>query len=252
MSVPEAHYRIGDKLCLGCDELHVWLVDLDALAPDLDRWEKTLCDDERERAQRFRFLHLHSRFVGARGVLRTLLGAYLEVSPGALRFRYSDKGKPTLDQPYSDSQLQFNLSHSEQVALLAFARDRELGVDVERLQKNFDVEGIAKRFFSPAEQKAIFALPRNQWPEAFFTCWTRKEAFVKAKGDGLSLPLDQFDVAVVPGQAAELLGTRPDPEEKNRWSLTNLDVVSGFVAAVAVRGPALRVRMISQQARKEI
>jgi 4'-phosphopantetheinyl transferase len=250
MSLPEAHYRIGDTLCLRHDEVHVWLVDLDALAPDLGRWQKTLCGDERERAQRFHFPHLHSRFVVARGVLRTLLGAYLEVPPGALRFRYSDKGKPSLDQPYSHSRLQFNLSHSEQVSLLAFARDRELGVDVERLQRSFDVEGIAKRFFSPAEQKAIFALPRNQWPEAFFTCWTRKESFVKAKGDGLSLPLDQFDVSVVPGQAAELLSTRPDPEEKYRWSLASLDVAPGFVAAVAVRGPALRITMISPPARK--
>jgi 4'-phosphopantetheinyl transferase len=127
------------------------------------------------------------------------------------------------------------------MALFAFVRGKEVGIDIEQVRRGISVKEIAERFFSPAEQAAFAELPEELKPEAFFRCWTRKEAFVKAKGNGLSLPLDQFDVSLLPGQTARLLATRPHFEEQHRWSMCELNVGPDYAASLVIEGKGMRV-----------
>jgi 4'-phosphopantetheinyl transferase len=223
------------------DEVHVWRSWLNLPTSQLLRLRRTLTADELSRVSRFRFQEDRDRFIAARGVLRTILGRYLGLEPGLLRFSYGPFGRPTLVAPSGFSgrrALDFNLSHSGNLALFALAQGRKVGVDLERIDANVEWEPMAVRFFSPRENAALRALPPDVRREAFFTCWTRKEAYVKAQGRGLSLPLDRFDVSVVPGEQAMLLATRDDPGEASRWVLRDLSLGSGYVAALAVEGPA--------------
>ena len=200
----------------------------------LSDWEALLSPDERERAHRFHFPEDWRRYVYGRGLLRWLLGSYLGLDPAALKFTYTEHGKPELADAISARPLHFNLSHSGTQLLLAFAWERRVGADVEQVTGNRDLEQIANRFFSPAERKALLALQGDTRKEAFYLCWSRKEAFLKAVGDGLSMPLDQFDVAVHPNQPAVLLATRPDPAEADRWEMHGLDLGPGYAAAVVL------------------
>ena len=175
-----------------------------------------------------------------RGILLTgatgLLGRYLDLEPHRLRFDYTPQGKPSLAGDSTQRALQFNVSHSGEILLIAVADERALGVDVEQIRRDIEAEAIAMRFFSPRERQALAELPVTVQVDAFFDCWTRKEAYIKARGDGLSLPLDEFDVSFVPGETARLLATRPDPADRDRWSLTALDVAQGYKAALAAEG----------------
>jgi 4'-phosphopantetheinyl transferase len=172
-----------------------------------------------------------------------LLGGYLGITGGEVEFRYSAHGKPQLSSAHADCDLNFNLSHSGSVALFAFSRRRAVGIDVEQIRADIEVNEIADRFFSESEQTSLRALAKNLQHCAFFACWTRKEAFVKAKGEGLSLPLRQFDVSLTPGRPAEILATRPDREERHLWSLWDLDVGPGCAAAVVVEGKDVRITL---------
>jgi 4'-phosphopantetheinyl transferase len=223
-------------LTLANDDVHVWCAQLDTPPVAVHRLQETLAADELDRAARFRFEGHRRHFIVRRGVLRAILGHYLGVEPGVLRFAYSPYGKPALAAPDSGRGLNFNLSHSQGLALYAFSRGRELGIDIEALRLDIEYERIARSFFSPREQAALMALPSEQRGQAFFCCWTRKEAYIKARGEGLSMPLHQFDVSLVPGEAARLLETRPDPGEGQHWSLRNLEPASGYFAALAVEG----------------
>jgi len=236
MAVAGSGFRIRVPLQLADDEVQVWRVEMDVLAPSEPHWFGLLSPDEQERARRFRFDRHRRRFATTRGVLRTLLGSYLTVDPRSVRFRYSDKQKPALDETLPQGNLQFNVSHSEELALIAFTRSREIGVDVERVQPDSDVESTAKHFFSDSEREMLASLPASERHAAFFRCWTRKEAFIKAIGEGMSMPLAQFDVSLAPGQPAELLATRPDPKEKQRWSMWTLDAGPEYAAALVVEG----------------
>jgi 4'-phosphopantetheinyl transferase len=230
-----------EKLELPENEAHVWRANLDTLpAPEQVR-EELLARDEVERARRFRFERDRRRFVAGRSLLRLLLAAYLHTNPGEISFDYSPRGKPSLAGNHAASGIRFNVSHSHEIGLFAFVRSREIGIDVERIRRDFDASAIADRFFSPREREALGQLPPALRHEAFFHCWTRKEAFVKAKGGGLSLALDQFDVSLDPRQPAQLLGTRPDPEERSRWSLSALDVDPAYPAALVVEGASVPV-----------
>ncbi len=201
-------------------------------------WEAILAPEEQERAQRFHFMPDRRRSVYGRGLLRWLLGSYLELDPIRLQFAYSSQGKPELTsalvEKLAKGQLHFNLSHSGTQLVLAFAWERRVGADVEQVRSDIELEQIAERFFSPAEQGALRSLKSPDRIPAFFRCWTRKEAYVKATGKGLTLPLDQFDVSLLPGQPAALLATRPDAEEASRWALHGVDVGPEYAAAVAV------------------
>jgi 4'-phosphopantetheinyl transferase len=225
-----------EKIILGSNEVHVWRASLDEFPSQIDILLHTLATDERKRADRFYFQRDRQRFITAHGVLRTILGLYVNVAPNYLSFRYSSHGKPALARESGGDAIRFNMSHSQDVALYAVTRDREVGIDVEFIRHDLGVEQIAERFFSRRETATLHALPSDLRECAFFLCWTRKEAYIKARGEGLSLALDQFDVSLIPGEPAALLSTYPDSDEAFRWSLQELPLASGFVAALALEG----------------
>ena len=223
-----------EALVLAKDDVHVWKASLDRNPTELDSLRQTLATDEQKRAERFRLNKHRDRFIVGRGVLRTILGMYLDRQPGQFRFRYTPYGKPEL--PVEEGALSFNLSHSRDLALYAVTQKREIGVDVEFIREDVNLLGIAKRFFSEREYAQLRALPPSCRLQTFFDCWTRKEAFIKAKGEGFSLPLSQFDVSIAPGKPAALLRTEWNPDEVARWSLNSFAPAPGYAAALAVEG----------------
>jgi len=227
--VPEPH----GVMTLATGAVHVWKIDLDVLADAHERLWTFLSDGERERARRFHLARDGTRFVVAHAAVRLILARYLPETPAAsLLFSAGPFGKPELGGPAA-GQLQFNISHSGAVGLCAVART-PVGVDVERIREDLAFDDIAASHFSPDENVALRGLPPEQRVAAFFSGWTRKEAYIKAHGDGLALPLTSFDVALAPDQPAALVATRPDPGEARRWSLSSLEVGPGYAAAVAV------------------
>jgi 4'-phosphopantetheinyl transferase len=221
---------------LAADEVHVWRVNVDACTA-VELLRPLLSPVERARADKFRFKIHRERFTVARACLRTILGKYLESDPTGIEFSYGEQGKPYLTTVTGEpSQIKFNLSHSHSWALYAFARGREIGVDLERISPELAGEEIARKFFSAAEVKLLEEVPGHLRREAFFNCWTRKEAFIKAKGMGLTLPLNQFDVTVAPFAPAVLLRTRWDESEALRWLLQPIDVGPDYVGVIAVEG----------------
>lgn len=223
------------------DEVHVWRTTLDMAVSDVAKLRQILSQDERERADRFHFEADRRRGVIGRGYLRLLLGQILNVPPSELRFEYDEFGKPGL-MPKREPALEFNISHSGDLILIAIAIGRAVGVDVEKIRNDLDPVGIAAHFFSASECKILASLAGSDRYNAFFACWTRKEAYLKARGIGLSLPLDQFDVSFLPHEAPRLLATRPDPAEAGRWKLEALDVASDHAATLAAAGLAWKLK----------
>jgi len=227
---------------VSADEVHVWRAGLNQAPGTLLRLAGILAADERERADRFVFADDRTRHVLGRGLARLLLGHCLGVPADALVFEHNAFGKPCVAGAGGAAErLEFSISHSGDVVLVALARARRVGVDVERAQAGRGIDGIAGRFFSAAECAALASLAPASRQDAFFTCWTRKEAYIKATGQGLSLALASFDVALAPGAPARLLATRPDAGERERWTLQDLDVGEGYKAAVAVEGSGWRL-----------
>lgn len=222
-------------------EVHVWRASLRVPIGRVRDLERTLATDERARANRFVRERDRDQFVVSRGVLRAILGRYLGQNPCHLRFDYSPFGKPMLSADSGLANIRFNVSHSGDIALYAVTSGREIGVDIERIRTDFGTEDIAQRFFSRREIAALRGLPAPCRLEAFFACWTRKEAYLKARGDGLSLPLDGFDVSLAPGHPAALLGVHDDAAEAARWSLRELFPGPDHVAALAVEGHGWRL-----------
>jgi 4'-phosphopantetheinyl transferase len=225
-----------EKIILGSNEVHVWRASLDESPQQVDIFLHTLAADEQTRAERFYFQRDREHFIAAHGILRAILGLYLNRASKCLSFCYSSHGKPSLSWKSGGDAIRFNMSHSHGVALYAFARGRDVGIDLEFIRRDLELEQIAERFFSRRETATLRALPIDLREYAFFLCWTRKEAYIKARGEGLSLPLDQFDVSLIPGEPAALLSTQPDSDEALRWSLQELTLASGYVAALAVEG----------------
>lgn len=223
-------------LTLSNNEVHVWRAALDQPSSHMKTLARILSTDERKRAERFHFERDKRRFTIARGVLRTILGQYLGLEPSQLKFAYGPQGKPYLAEQYADKHLEFNLTHSHELALYAFTSGREIGIDLEYMRAMPDMKGVAARFFSAKENAVLDKIPTNQKVEAFFNCWTRKEAYIKARGEGLSMPLDEFDVSLSPGEPAALIRVRNDPQEATRWSLQALEPAPGYVGALAVKG----------------
>lgn len=236
MTMPDTWRAPPDVLPLSLVEVHIWRATLAQPVHILDRLWLTLAEDERGKAARFHFERDRGRFVVARGALRSILGRYLQVPPGRVQFSYSPYGKPALAAEFAAAHLSFNVSHSHALALFAVARGRALGVDVEYLRADVTAREIAERFFSANEVAAFCALPAAQQPRAFFDCWTRKEAYIKARGEGLSFPLAEFDVSLRPHEPAALLCVRGDEREAARWSLRALDVAPGYAAALVAEG----------------
>jgi len=218
---------------LTTDEIHIWFAYLDQ---PVSLFQRLLSMDERRRSERFHFEEDRRRFIIRQGILRKILGRYLGVEPSRLQFCYGKNGKPALADTFGKEKVRFNSSHSEGLALYAFTHDREIGVDVEHIRDIPEMEQITERFFSARENAVFHTLPESKKKEAFFNCWTRKEAFIKATGDGLSLPLDRFDVSLVPGEPARLLGIDGDSKTASRWLLQDLKPAPDFAAAFAVKG----------------
>jgi 4'-phosphopantetheinyl transferase len=206
-------------------EVRCWAARLD-LAPEA--YYTTLSDDERSRAARFHFERDRRRFVVAHGVLRERLGAYLDTAPGQIRFVCNAFGKPELD-PAFGGRLKFNLSHSADLALIAIALDADIGVDVECIEGRGESNhgDVARSFFSTTEFDALSRVPTHLYDQAFFSCWTMKEAYVKGRGEGLTIPLTSFSVPITtdPAPAALRCG---------RWSLFTLQPAPGYIGALAV------------------
>ncbi len=217
-------------------DVHVWAARLDDLSEAALR--SPLSADERTRGGRFHFERDQRRFVAARGLLRVLLGQYLEADPAGLCFGYGPQGKPFLEE---HGELRFNVSHSGGLALLAFARGREVGVDVEQERPLPEWEDIAGRYFSAWEVAELRRLRADERGPAFFRCWTRKEAFIKATGEGLSRPLDAFCVSLAPGEPARLRRVVGEPEALRRFRLEDLRPGPGFAGALAIEGEAKRI-----------
>jgi 4'-phosphopantetheinyl transferase len=232
-------------LALAPGEVHVWCAALDRPAGEVRALARLLSTDERDRAERFHFERDRARFVAGRATLRLILAGYTHAGPEGLVLRQGRQGKPALvGEPGALAEagaLHFNVSHSEGVALYAFALGRQVGVDVEHVRPVDDAEQIAARFFSPAECAALAMLPPDARLQAFFTCWTRKEAYVKAIGEGLSRPLEGFAVSLAPGEAAALLHVEGDPDEARRWRLEALAPAQDYVGALAAEGHGWRL-----------
>ncbi len=217
-------------------EVHVWVADLDAPAPLLAAYRGLLSADEIERADRFRFDHLAAHFVAGRAILRLLLGRYLRAAPEKLHFRYGVYGKPELDASALTPAIAFNLAHSHNLAVYALAQAPRLGIDVEQTRAVHELDQIVERFFSAREKTALAALPDEQRSAAFFLCWTRKEAYLKALGAGITYPLDRFSVSLAPGEPAVLLEGAEEDDTGQPWTLLSFAPTPRSQAAVAVEG----------------
>jgi len=215
------------------NDVHAWVLDLQANADEVRGYAEWLSADEHARSEQYRQTRDRDHFIVRRGKLREVLGGYLDQSPGQLRFGRSDHGKPHLVMPAAD--IRFSVSHSGDVAVFGFALGHELGVDVERMRDDIDVEQIASVFFSATEQAQLGELTTDRHREGFYRSWSCKEAFVKSLGTGLSHPLHDFDVEVDPSEPACLLATRPDKAEAGLWSLHAFIARSDYCVAVAAR-----------------
>ena len=213
-------------------QVHVWRHCLHADIEQIRCCQSLLTAEERQRAARFAFAEHRHRFVVARATLRTLLAAYVDVPAAALEFVYGAQGKPRLVSPVTDTT--FNVSHSHGLMLLAFARGRAVGVDVERTTRTVDWEAVARRFFAAQEREALATAPEADRRAAFFRCWTRKEAFMKATGQGVAYGLTNFAVTLAPHVAAQLLWLdQGSPED---WRLADVELDAEHVGAVCAAG----------------
>ena len=214
----------------------MWRAGLELPSSQVQQLRGILTHDELDRADRFYFEIQRRRFIAARGTLRSILSCYLAIYPSHLRFYYNQYGKPCLAPEFSSSLLNFNLSHSDNMALFAITRNMEIGVDIERVRSDFEYEEIAKRFFSANEVAILRTIPTEKRLEAFYHYWTRKEAYIKAHGKGLSLPLDSFDVSFAAWESRRLLMTKDEPQERALGTLQDLKPGFGYIGALAVKG----------------
>jgi 4'-phosphopantetheinyl transferase len=216
--------------------VHVWLAQVDQYSMAIENISPVLSVDEQAKAAKFYFERDRRRYAAAHSILRILLGRYLGCDPLAIHFRTNSHGKPAIDAPVQEQRLTFNLSHSNELALLAFTCDRDIGVDVEYMRSNVEYEQLARHSFSPAEQQTLHNLPDNAIPQGFFNAWTRKEAYIKARGLGLHLPLHLFDVSLRPGEPAALLASREGAHEASRWTMRALAPGTDYAGALCVEG----------------
>ncbi len=223
-------------------EVHVWRVPLDAMTLSDDRASRVLSESERERASRFQFeVHRH-RFIASHAALRHILATYLGALPESVVFGEGAYGKPFVDASPNAPKLSFSLSHSGRLALVAVSRERELGVDLERVRPMPELANVAARYFSTSERQAIERAAPEDRLHAFLAIWVLKEAYLKACGDGLRRRLDGFDVTTGDRERPRLLAVRDRPGDQARWLLRRLDPGADFVAALAVEGPGWRCR----------
>ena len=230
-------------LKLSENQVHVWLAELDLPTSQIEKLAQTLSPDEEERANRFYFERDRKHFIAGRGILRGILGKYLDLDPAEIRFCYTSRGKPGLAN--TAQTLYFNLSHSQGLALYGVSRDFNLGIDLEYMRPMSDIEQLAKRFFSPGEYTAIASLPDDEKQRAFFQAWTCKEAYLKATGDGLAGGLAEVEVSLIPGEGARLIRIAGNPQAALSWSLAQIIPAPDYMAAVAVAGEGWDLELIN-------
>ena len=224
-------------------EADIWRSRLDLTPERISGFREILSDMEKDRADRFLHAVHHDRFVVSHGILRKLLGGYLGMNPSGIQYSTNAHGKPALRDGPGGIQLHFNLSHSNNLALFAFTRQGEIGVDVEYMDRRRSMEKLAGRFFSRKEADAIEGLPPGRPRlKGFFSCWTRKEAFLKAEGSGLAIPLNHFEVSLLPGEKPALLNTAWSREGHLKWRVFDVDAGEGYAAAVVAGKEILRLR----------
>jgi 4'-phosphopantetheinyl transferase len=233
-----------DNLILSEEEAHIWRANLDIDECFQSSFLRLLSPDEKARAQKFRVAKDSSNFIVARGILRSLIGKYLEINPAEISFQYNGFRKPCIA---NNNSLNFNISHSQNIALFAFTKEFNVGVDVEFVNPDIPVKEMAAKFFSTNEINNLFALPEEQLTPGFFNCWTRKEAFIKAVGEGLSFPLNRFEVSLEPGQPAKLLATDWAPEAVSKWSIYSMSPGANFVGGLAIEGSVGEVKFWNWQ-----
>jgi len=225
----------ADPRMLGFNDAHVWFARLDVDPSTLQEWQLLLSADERSRAARFLRAADANRFVASRASLRLLLSTYVGTAPADLRFEYSPQGKPELAGAGRPG-LRFKLSHSGDLAMVGLAREKRVGVDVEKVRPETVTDGLARDIMSAAEFRTFSLLPTEQRVEAFFNCWTRKEAFLKARGDGLACPLNEVEVTFAPGSEPRLVRAPGESEPSVDWLVSQFQPVSEYVAAIAIEG----------------
>lgn len=218
-------------------EVHIFCVSMNQPGSRLQEFFQALSSNEVKKKDRFHFVKDRDRYVIRHGVLRKILGSYLDVPACSVDIEYTEYGKPIIMGNNDDSWLQFNLTSSRDLALIAVTRMNPIGVDLEYMIDDFPYMDIALKYFSSGEMRQLYALPEESHKRAFFDGWARKEAYVKARGEGLSIPLDRFEVSICPGDRAELLHHDDDLHESFRWSLQAIDLGDHYAAAFAVEGP---------------
>ncbi len=244
MTTMSLNPSLPNSFQLASDEVHSWCANLDVPPETSARLYATLTPDERLRSARFRFERDQQRYIVARGVLREILGRYLQIQPDKISFVYNAFGKPDLS-PEFGNRLKFNLSHSDGLALIAIATASEVGVDLEYIRTQSDSAEIARCFFSAAEVDYLNALPSQLYTEAFFSCWTKKEAYLKACGEGLATPLHSFSVPPTtdPAQTpVDLQVASRNSVPAQRWSLFTLRPAPGYAGALTIEGTGWRLR----------
>lgn len=236
------------------DTVQVWRVPLNLPDNTLPSLALSLSPEEQARADRFTFAEGRRRFVATRGSLRKVLGQCLGVDPRKLTFETGAHGKPFLMTDYAGDPntpqphpLQFNVSHTDDLAVIAVAWDREVGIDIERLDREVDMVGLAKRFFSTREAEAVLTAGPTTRRQIFFRIWTSKEAYIKARGEGLALPLDQFDVVPDLSKPPGLVATRHDPADAGRWQFAALNISGGHACTLAARGAFTNVCLMDAE-----
>ncbi|MBV9268864.1 MAG: 4'-phosphopantetheinyl transferase superfamily protein [Acidobacteriaceae bacterium] len=208
----------------------------------LPKFQSLLADEELDRANRFRFEHLRRSYIISRAALRMLLGCYSRTAPKNIHFDYSPNGKPSSN---ASADICFNASHSKAFTLLAFTRECNIGVDLEEIRPLSDMTAIARQFFCADEAAELLSLPAAERRHAFFLCWTRKEAYLKATGDGLSIGLDRFRVSLRPSEPARFIHFAEEVPSAKRWVLHDLKPVQGYAAAVAYSGTPRTIQVFA-------
>lgn len=232
--LPDKWQQPPGSVTLSRDEVHVWAISVREFASVAAILALPLSDQERARAERFHVAADRERFIVAHGVMRSLLGRYLNLEPAYVPVTWRSYGKPMLHRELVSYQLEFNISHSRDLILMAVACERAVGIDIEYRRVDLSWEAIAQSFFAPGEILALHMLPIDARMPAFFDVWTRKEAYCKAIGKGLSLPFEQFEVSVAAEQPAVVLHDLIDPGASDDWSLTTVDAGAEYSAALAV------------------
>lgn len=222
-------------LLLSRKDVHIWRAVLDLPGKSVQQLKGSLSNDEIMRAERFRHERDRNHFISARGILRLILAGYLSVEPGTIRFGYDKEDKPGLQNGSGRADIQFNLSHSEGLALYVFTRNHETGIDIERIRNFPEMEQIVEQFFSTKERALFATLPSSEKKEKFFNWWTRKEALMKAMGKGLTYPLNSFDLLPADGKSIESIKTWRYDNEQTSWSIWDIRAAEDFAGAVVVK-----------------